>query len=147
MAGIVCAIRGGPNSRPTISRAIELSREYRQLVYFLYVVNLDFLSNALHSNVLVMEEEMRQMGEFILLNAQEMAAKAGIEAQAVTRKGQVREEIISLCREVDADYVILGRPQHDQLHNVLDMDALEAVAREVEESSGAQVVFAEGGSK
>ena len=147
MAGIVCAVRGGPKSRPTISRAIELSKEHRQLVYFLYVINLDFLSNALHANVQVMEDEMRQMGEFILLNAQEMAAKAGVEAQAVTRKGTVREEIITLCQEVDADYVILGRPQHDQLNNVLEMDALEAFARGVEEASGAQVVFAEGEGK
>ncbi len=144
MTGIVCAIRGGPNSRPTISRAIELSKEHRQPVYFLYVINLDFLTNALHSNVLVMEEEMRQMGEFILLNAQEMATEAGIEAQAVTRKGRVREEIVSLCREVDADYVIIGRPQHDQPNNVLEMDALEAFALGVEEASGAEVVFAAG---
>lgn len=51
MSGIVCAIRGGPFSRPTIDKAIALSRESGQQVHFLYVINLDFLSNALHSHM------------------------------------------------------------------------------------------------
>lgn len=143
MSGIVCAIRGGPFSRPTINTAIALSKESGQSVHFLYVVNLDFLSNALHSNMIVMEEEMRQMGEFILLNAQETARKAGVESVTITRKGQVREEIIALCQETDASYVILGKPQHGQEHNVLASDALGDFAREIEQASGAKVVFAE----
>jgi nucleotide-binding universal stress UspA family protein len=143
MSGIVCAIRGGPFSRPTINKAIALSRESGQSVHFLYVVNLDFLTNALHSNVIVMEEEMRQMGEFILLNAQETARKAGVESQTVTRKGLVREEIIALCQETNASYVILGKPQHGQEHNVLASDALGDIAKEIEQECSAQVVFAE----
>ena len=127
---------------PSKKRLLYL-KESGQLVHFLYVVNLDFLSNALHSNMLVMEEEMRQMGEFILLNAQETARKAGIKAETATRKGQVREEIIALCQETDASFVIMGKPQHGQEHNVLDADALEAFATDIEQASGAKVVFAE----
>ena len=62
MAGIVCAIRGGPYSRPTIEKSISLSIEKGQKIFFLYIVNLEFLSNALHANIQIMEEELREMG-------------------------------------------------------------------------------------
>jgi nucleotide-binding universal stress UspA family protein len=143
MTGIICAIRGGPFSRLTIKEAIALSKESEQTLYFLYVVNLDFLNNALHANVHVMTEEMHQLGEFILLNAQETARKSGVQAEAVIRKGQVGDEIIALCREKDADFVILGKPKTDQENNVIDLSALDAFAQRIEEASNAKVIFVE----
>ena len=75
MPGIVCAIRGGPASQPTIQKAIQLAEKTHQTVYFLYVVNLDFLTLTSTSRVHVVEKELHQMGEFILLTAQTQAAK------------------------------------------------------------------------
>jgi nucleotide-binding universal stress UspA family protein len=144
MPGIICAIRGGPNSRPTIEKAIELSKDTGGQIYFLYVVNLEFLSNSLHSHLNVMEEEVSEMGEFILLNAQEKAKRWGVAAEGVIRKGKIGEEIIGVCKDVDADYVILGKPVQDQEHNMLDFGTLGEFAKEIEEASGAKVVFAEG---
>ncbi|RMF49572.1 MAG: universal stress protein, partial [Anaerolineae bacterium] len=46
MSAIVCAIRGGPASQPTIRRAIALALETSLPLHFLYVVNLDFLSST-----------------------------------------------------------------------------------------------------
>ncbi len=57
MPGIVCAIRGGPRSRPTIEKAIALAEEKQQKVYFLYVMNLDFLLQSLHSHISTVTEE------------------------------------------------------------------------------------------
>ena len=37
MPGIVCAIRGGPASRPTIAKSIQLAEETGLTLYFLYV--------------------------------------------------------------------------------------------------------------
>jgi nucleotide-binding universal stress UspA family protein len=143
MPGIVCAIRGGPYSRPTIQKAIKLSKKSKQRIFFLYVVNLEFLSNALHSNVVLMEEEITQMGEFILFNAQETARKKGLEAEAVIRKGQVGHEIKQLCEEIGAEYVILGKPKSGQERNILDATALDDFASDVEATCGAKVVYAE----
>ena len=42
MSGIVCAVRGGPASQPTLQRAITLAKETGLPLFFLYVVNLDF---------------------------------------------------------------------------------------------------------
>ena len=100
MPGIVCAIRGGPESRRTIKKAITLSQESGQEIHFLYVINLDYLSGSLHTHVQIMTQELQKMGEFILLAAQETADKNKVTAHGITRKGSVAEEIIALCEEV-----------------------------------------------
>lgn len=69
MPGIVCAIRGGPNSQPTISKAISLAKDKGLTVYFLYILNLDFLTYTQTSRVSTLTVEMKDLGEFILLSA------------------------------------------------------------------------------
>lgn len=47
MSGIVCAIRGGKSSQPTINQAIHTALKTNLPIYFLYVLNLDFLNKGL----------------------------------------------------------------------------------------------------
>jgi nucleotide-binding universal stress UspA family protein len=147
MSGIVCAIRGGPESRPTIQKAIELAKESGLPLYFLYVVNLDFLSYTSSSRVQVITHEMEQMGEFILLMAQEEAREQGVEAQGVVRQGRLREALIEFAREIDADYLVLGCPKTTRRgkDNAFTPEMLADFARGFEEASGAKVVFSEEG--
>jgi len=143
MAGIVCAIRGGPLSRPTIDKAIQQALATQQEIHFLYVVNLDFLSGSLHSPIQVMTEEMLQMGEFILLATQQIAKDKNVVSHAVLRKGSVQEEIIIICQVIDADYVVLGKPHQAMEHNVFANNHINSFAQEVYDASGAQVIFAD----
>jgi nucleotide-binding universal stress UspA family protein len=80
MPGIICAVRGGPASQPTIHRAITLAQEVGQPIHFLYVVNLDFLEHTATSRTHVISRELRHMGDFILLTAQVQAQNLGVEA-------------------------------------------------------------------
>ncbi len=64
MSGIVCAVRGGPDSQPTISKAIAWAKETELPLYFLYVVNLDFLTHTSSSRVHTVTQQIEQMGEF-----------------------------------------------------------------------------------
>ena len=141
MSGIVCAIRGGPDSQPTIQTAINLAKETGQTVYFLYVINLDFLTYTSTSRVRVVAQEMRQMGEFILLTAQAQAEEQGITAQGVVQQGQVSKEIINLCHEINAEYVILGRPRGQDEIDVFTHERLDQFARHIEQESGAKSVI------
>ncbi len=142
MSAIVCAIRGGPASQPTIWRAVRLAQETGLPLHFLYVVNLDFLSRTSSSRVHTIEEEMREMGEFILLTAQDTAAQQGVQAQGDVRHGAVGEQIIALCREVGAEYVVLGAPQRRDESDVFGEDRLHRFARSITEQTGARVVIA-----
>jgi nucleotide-binding universal stress UspA family protein len=141
MSGIVCAVRGGPDSKGTISEAIDLAQQTGLPLYFLYVVNLDFLTHTTSSRVHTISEQMHQMGEFILLTAQDDAASRGIKAEGVVRKGNVGEEIIDLCRELRADYLVLGRPQVQTEDSVFTQELLRRFVERTEEQTGAKVIL------
>jgi nucleotide-binding universal stress UspA family protein len=145
MSGIICAIRGGPHSKTTITRAIDLAKETGLTLYFLYIVNLEFLSHTSSSRIHTIMEEMQQMGEFILLSAQAAAAAKQIEAQCITRHGGVREEMIRLCREIDADYLVLGQPRIERDDTHFTSQMLETFIERTEQETGAQIVLAEEG--
>lgn len=145
MSGIVCAIRGGPDSQATIARAIRLAKDTNLPLYFLYVVNLDFLSRTSSSRVHTISREMRQMGEFILLTAQAKAAAEDIPAQGVIRQGNVGQEIVDLCHELEADYLVLGRPQVQEEESLFTHDLLQEFIERTEEQTNAQVVLPDGG--
>jgi nucleotide-binding universal stress UspA family protein len=141
MGGIVCAVRGGPASQATIDQAITLAKETRLPLYFLYVVNLDFLSHTTSSRVHTISEQMHQMGEFILLVAQDTADRQGISAEGVVRHGNVGEEIIQICHELRADYLVLGRPKVQREESVFTHDLLQQFISRTEEQTGAKVVL------
>ncbi len=143
MSGIICAIRGGPASRSTIAKAIELAKKTGEPLYFLYVVNLDFMASSSSSRVQTISEEMRQMGEFILLMAQSRAAEKGVEARAMIREGEVEEEIVKIAQELSADYVVLGRPASAEVGNVFSLEKISRLADNIRRETGAEVVFAE----
>jgi nucleotide-binding universal stress UspA family protein len=147
MAGIVCAVRGGPHSQTTISRAISLAQETGLPLHFLYVVNLDFLTHTSSSRVRTISEEMRQMGEFILLAAQSRALTEGVAAETHVLQGNVGEEIVTLCRELAADYVVMGLPQIEQEENLFTHERLQAFIQDTEERTGAEVVLPDGGDQ
>jgi nucleotide-binding universal stress UspA family protein len=144
MSGIVCAIRGGPHSQSTIDKAIALARETSQTLYFLYVVNLDFLARTTSTRTHTIDHEMEEMGEFILLDAQSQAEDRNVTVKGLVRHGAVGEEIVALCRELGADYLVIGRPQlESDEDNVFTHARLERFAELIMEQTGATVVMPE----
>ncbi|MFO8037025.1 MAG: universal stress protein [Anaerolineales bacterium] len=141
MAGIVCAIRGGPLSKSTIQKSIQLANESGETIYFLYVVNLDFLTHSSSSRIEPISREMREMGEFILLDAQEKAQKQGVDAQGVIRDGSIIEEIITFCAEIQPEYIVLGLPETESENNLLTQERLDDVLSRIKEVTDAEVVI------
>ncbi len=144
MPGIVCAIRGGPASQPTIERAISLAREKEGTIHFLYVVNVDFLGRKSTSRIHTITRELQHMGDFILLKAQIDAQNEGVEAETYLREGKVGDEIIRLCSEIRADYVVLGRPAGEGAQDAFTRERQKQFVDSIKESSGAEAVFPEG---
>ncbi len=143
MSGIVCAIRGGPNSQPTIRRAISLAKETNLSLYFLYVINLDFLILTERSKTSTISEELEHVGEFILLAATEKAKAENVHAEEIIGHGNVKDEIIKVAKNVNADYVILGLPKGVEEKNVFAIDHIQKFSKLIENESEAKVVFAE----
>jgi nucleotide-binding universal stress UspA family protein len=144
MSGIVCAIRGGPASEPTIQKAIETAKGENLPIYFLYVVDMNFLVSTRNVGLSAISKEMYNMGEFILLTVQTRAEGQGVVAHSVVRDGQVGEQIIQLCREVNAQYVVLGLPRGQSDVDAFTHPKLQAFASQIQSESGAEIIFAKG---
>lgn len=141
MPGILCAIRGGPSSQSTITTSIQLARDTGETIYFLYVVNLDFLSRSTSSKTNHISQEMKEMGEFILLGAQEQAPEKNVPSEGVIRDGRVADEIIAYCEEQIPIYVVLGRPQEEQEDNLLSNEQLKTFIDRITEVCQASVIL------
>jgi nucleotide-binding universal stress UspA family protein len=87
---------------------------------------------------------MRAMGEFICLKAQIEANREGVEADVVVREGNVTDEIIALCHEIQADFVILGQPQDKPNNNIFNQKRLKKFGQTLETQTGAKVIFSQG---
>jgi len=143
MPGIISAIRGGPGSQPTIEKAIAFSKEQNLPLYFLYVVNLDFLARTETSRTQFLSQEMREMGEFILLLASERAARQNVDVKTFVRQGEFRDELIQLCHELNADYVILGQPRRQKDTDLFTSQQLSDFVNHLEVETGASVILVE----
>ena len=134
---------GVPTASQPLTKLFQFARETSLPLYFLYIVNLDFLARTTSTRTHTINREMEQMGEFILLAAQSRAADQGVVAEGVVRHGSVGEEIIGLCKEFGANYLVLGLPQMEEDEgNVFTHDRLKTFAELVKEQTGTEVIDA-----
>jgi nucleotide-binding universal stress UspA family protein len=138
MSGIVCAIRGGPDCQSTVAYAIALARQTGIPLHFLYVVNLDLLERAGGSCVHSISERIHEMGKAVLCAAQARATARGVAARGVMRQGSVGDEIVTLCRDLDADYVVLGGPKAPREESIFTEGLLRRLSEQVEREAGSQ---------
>lgn len=143
MSVILCPVRGGPDSQPTIQRALSLAQTTDLKVVFLYVVNLDFLASTASSRSQVITHELTELGQFILDAACLQAERAGVQAETVVRHGNVVAQIIDVCQELDAQYILLGVPRRGRETNVLEHPELDNLAAQLHETTGAEVILVE----
>jgi nucleotide-binding universal stress UspA family protein len=140
MSVILCAIRGGPECLPSIAQAITLAQETSLPVHFLYIVNRDLLSSANSTQAHAISGQIRQMGKSVLRTALDLASRQGVTAQGVIRQGNVGDEIASLCRDLEADYLVIGRPQPHEERNVFSEALLAQFIERIEKQTEAKVV-------
>jgi nucleotide-binding universal stress UspA family protein len=134
MGLILCATRGGEASFRTQNAAIALAKKRGDEVAFLYVVDLNFLDKTAAPIVVDVENEISQMGKFLLLVAKERATEQGIEARMISRKGNVREKIKQTAIELGATLVVLGCPAGET--SAFRLSSLKAYAQEIEKETG-----------
>lgn len=137
---IVCATRGGEASHRAQDRAIELAKQHNARLIFLYIVDLEFVSDTAAPIVVDVEREVRGMGHFLLLMAKERAQAQGVEADIAIREGKVREAIQDFIREAKADMLVLGRPRSGAVKQVFNEQELTPFALAVQQALGIPVL-------
>lgn len=144
MSGIICALRGGPDSRAAITSAVTLARETSLPLHFLYVVNRELVSDMAVRDAHTVVDQLRQMGNSIVFVGQAIADSHGIPAQGAVRYGYVEDEISGLVHDVDANYLILSQPHGQRETNVFTPERLARFRARIAREAGVEVVLAEG---
>ena len=129
MEVILCATRAGEASQRTQDHAIQIAKERKAKLVFVFVSDVRFLGTYIAPRVPAMEDEMEHLGEFLLLIAKERAEKAGVEADYVVKTGVFRTALIEAAKEYDAKMIILGRPAEKGLTTMeyLENDLIPAI--------------------
>ncbi|MCP4537651.1 MAG: universal stress protein [Chloroflexi bacterium] len=135
--GIICATRGGEGSESAVQGAIKLARERGLGLTFLYIVDLNFMKRTTAGRTDLVADELRKMGEFIMLTLVEQAQAEGIKADFATRKGRFRDELVRYLEETHPATLVLGRPKPGTAY--LDASSLDRLTQEIKEQTGVSV--------
>ncbi len=122
MDTILCATRGGEESLQTQRRAIEIAQEREAQIVFVFVADVQFLEHYTAPYIPAMADEIKHMGEFLLLVAVERAEQAGVKADYIVRWGKLKPTLIQAAKECGASLIILGRPGNE---NATTLEYLE----------------------
>ncbi len=136
---VLCATRGGPASYPTQDAAIAQAKARGQDIVFVFVTNLQFL-DKLSSAVLVdMDEQMKELAEFLLLMAKERAEAMGVSAFTEVRSGAIRQALMDVIRLYDANLVVMGQP--GKSGNLFKTEHMQDLSDHLREEAGVEVML------
>ncbi len=108
---VLCAVRGIPHSRATVTRAIELALDTQARLTFVHGIDAEFLAYATVGIPRLMLDELRSMSEFMMLMLRDRAERRGVRAvDTVILEGRLDAVLPTLVQEHQADVVVLGAP-------------------------------------
>jgi nucleotide-binding universal stress UspA family protein len=139
---IICAIRGSPQSRATVTHAIDLALESNARLTFFYVVDAEFLSRTtVRGPLSVVYRELMDMSEFTMLILKDRAERRGVqEVDYVIREGTVRKQLLAFAAETRADVFVMGWPIRGPGRPTFTADEFESFADELEQVAHPRLV-------
>lgn len=143
MATILCPTRGGEASHPAQDHAISLAADRGARLIFLYVSDVRFLFKGSAAIVVDLEEELDEMGKFLLTMAQERAEEGGVAAERIVKHGAFLDALLEVMEEHDVSTVVLGAPAGD--NGLTTEDYLRELADNLSEEHGVEVFLVRAG--
>jgi len=144
MKTILYPTRGGQTSYLNQDAVIKLAREGKAKLIFLYVSDVQFLEKLGYVRYTrVVEEELEDLGEFLLTMACERAGNAGWKAEAVVRQGVFLEAVNEVIQEHQVDILVIGAP--GSTHAVTTMDFLQNLIQEIKDTHQIEVLVIQDG--
>lgn len=134
---ILCAVRGSPESRATVTYAIDLALESGARLTFFHALDAEFLNYATIGPLSVVYRELREMGEFTMMILVDRAQRRGVrEVDHVITEGNVKEQLRLAAIRTEAEVMVMGRPTRSPGTNVFKLSEIEAFAAELAEEGG-----------
>ncbi|MBE2223294.1 MAG: universal stress protein, partial [Anaerolineae bacterium] len=95
---IICAVRGGAESRETVSQAIDLALTSGARLTFLHVMDAEFLQYATIGPLSVVYNELVEMGTFAMMILCDRAQRRGVtNVDYVVQEGSIRKQILQFA--------------------------------------------------
>ncbi len=142
---ILCSTRGGKESHANQDFAIRLTQEQGTDLLFLYVSNIQLISRAGPAIVIDIEEELDEVGSFLLSMAQERAEKSGVTAQAIVRRGLFSKVLKDVIIENKIDTVVLGRSPKEV--GMVPHSHLQDLCKELNKALGVEFIIVQDGQE
>jgi nucleotide-binding universal stress UspA family protein len=143
MTTILCPTRGGKESHPNQDYAINLAKVRNADLLFLYVSNIQLISRSGPPIVVDIEEELDELGDFLLSMAQERAENAGIPAKVAVHRGIFSKVLQEVIVENKIDTVVLGSAPEET--GIVSYERLQELSEELSEELGVEFIVVQGG--
>jgi nucleotide-binding universal stress UspA family protein len=143
-AKILCLTRGGEASYPNQDGAIAIAKDLDEELLFLYISSVQFLDYSAAPKVVDIESELDEMGEFLLVMAQERARKAGIMADILVRRGNFSEVLKDVVQEYPIKTVILGSSTGDT--GVITEEYISEITEEISRENDVEFIILKDGN-
>lgn len=139
---ILCAVRGGPESRETVTYAIDLALESGARLTFFHAMDAEFLNHATIGPLSVVYQELVEMGKFTMLILTDRAQRRGVQdVNYVVREGNVRKQLQQAAVETKAEIMVMGRPTRSPAKNVFKAEEMEGFAEELAKEGDLRLIL------
>ncbi|MEJ2707380.1 MAG: universal stress protein [Anaerolineales bacterium] len=139
---VLCAVRGRPESRETVSRAIDLALEHKARLTFVHVVNADFLSPATptRSPLRIVYQQLQHIAEFAMLILVDRANRRGVEqVKYILRTGNIGKQLNQAINEIHPDALVIGKPPQGSKESVFKPEEFDALINEIKNLSNLDI--------
>jgi len=139
---ILCAVRGGAESRETATYAINLALETDARLTFFLALDAEFLNHATIGPLSVVYKELIELGKFTLLILCDRARRRGVaDVNYVVWEGNIRKKLYQAAVETEATMMVMGRPTRSPTQNVFKFNEMEDFAAELEKEGHLRLVL------
>ena len=110
---IICVVLGVPQSRTTVTQAIDLALEYQARLTFVHVNNVDFLISAgpILTSLPIVKKQIQGFSKFAMEVLCDRAQRRGVEnVDYILLEGRILPKIYTFLSESPPDVLIIGRP-------------------------------------
>lgn len=140
---IICAVRGQPESRKTVTRAIDLALEHNAHLTFCLIIDIDFLGKAapILTPLQAAYRQLEDLGKFTMLILCDRAQRRGVDkVDYLIRRGKIPQQLRMLASETTAELLVLGRPMCSMGRSVFTPAEFDSFVDSVEQETAIRIV-------
>jgi nucleotide-binding universal stress UspA family protein len=138
---IICAVRGGPESRDTVTRAIDMALESGAALTFFHVIDAEFLEYATIGPLSVVYSELVEMSRFAMLILCDRARRRGVmRVDMIVREGNIHKQLHQFAVETHAKVMVMGQPIRSPGRNVFRSAEIKTFVAELEQAGNLKVI-------